>query len=131
MAEGLFREAAGERYESLSAGAAPAGFVHPLAIAALEELGIDITGQDSKHIRDFLPPRGTPPDLVISVCDAAARECPTFPGKVARLSWPFPDPIYARGSDEQRLVAFRAVRDSIRERIRAALAEGEIDAVLA
>lgn len=127
MAEALLRQLAGERYECLSAGAQPAGWVHPLAIEALREVGIDASGQHSKHILEFLPPEGIPPDLVVSVCDSAARECPTFPGKVDRLHWPFFDPIYARGSDAERLVVFRRIRDQIRERIEEALKAGELE----
>ena len=127
MAEGLLRELAGDHFESLSAGAHPAGYVHPLAVEVMREAGIDVSGQESKHIRDFLPERGTPPDLVVSVCDSAARECPTFPGKVERLHWPFPDPIGASGSPEERRAAFRRVRDAMRERIEAALAAGELE----
>jgi arsenate reductase len=131
MAEGLLRHLAGDRYESLSAGARPAGFVHPLAVAALGELGIDITGQESKHILEFVPPRGSPPDLVISVCDSAARECPAFPGKTARIHWPFFDPIVATGSREQKMKVFRRVRDEIRSRLEEAIAADEIKAALA
>jgi len=127
MAEGLLRQLAGDRYESLSAGANPAGFVHELAIEVLGESGIDITPQESKHIRDFLPPAGTAPDLVISVCDAARAQCPTFPGKVDRLHWPLYDPIRARGTIEERREAFRKVRDEIRERLRVALEVGELE----
>lgn len=130
MAEGLLRHLAGDRYESLSAGAHPAGFVHPLAVDALGELGIDITSHDSKHILEFVPPQGTPPDLVISVCDSAARECPTFPGKVARVHWPFYDPIGAIGSKEQKMKVFRRIRDEIRRRLEEAIAAGEIEAAL-
>lgn len=126
MAEGLLRHLAGDRYECLSAGAHPAGWVHPLAIEALRELGIDASDQYSKHILEFLPPEGKAPDLVISVCDSAARECPSFPGKVDRLHWPFYDPIYARGSEAEKLVVFRQIRDQIRERIEAALRDGEL-----
>ena len=131
MAEGLLRHLAGDRYESLSAGAHPAGFVHALAVDALGELGIDIAGQESKHILEFVPPRGTPPDLVISVCDSAARECPAFPGKVARVHWPFYDPIVATGSKDQKMKVFRRVRDEILTRLEEALAAGEIEAALA
>lgn len=127
MAEGLLRLLAGDRFESLSAGAAPAGFVHPLAIEVMGEIGVDLTEQFSKHIRDFLPERGTPPDLVVSVCDSAAQECPTFPGKVSRLHWPFVDPSFISGTDESRLAAFRRVRDQLRSRIEAALDAGELD----
>lgn len=127
MAEGLLRQLAGDRYESLSAGANPAGFVHQLAIEVLREGGIDITPQESKHIRDFLPPVGTAPDLIISVCDAAQAECPTFPGTVDRLHWPLYDPIRATGSTEERRQAFRKVRDEIRERLEVAIEAGELE----
>jgi arsenate reductase len=103
--------------------------VHPLA-GPRRELGIDITGQESKHILEFVPPRGTPPDLVISVCDSAARECPAFPGKVARVHWPFYDPIGATGSREQKLKVFRRIRDEIRGRLEEAISAGEIDAAI-
>ncbi|MBI4603060.1 MAG: arsenate reductase ArsC [Planctomycetes bacterium] len=127
MAEGLLRHLASDRLESLSAGAWPAGYVHPLAIAAMNEIGIDIGAQRSKGIREFLPPEGAPPDLVISVCDSAARECPAFPGKVERAHWPFFDPVLAEGTDGERLAVFRRVRDEIRTRIERALEAGELD----
>lgn len=114
MAEGLLREIGQGRIESLSAGANPAGYVHPLAVRAMSEIGIDISSQTSKHINDFLPPRGTPPDLIISVCSSAEKECPLFPGVVERWHWPFDDPYHAPGSDEEKMVEFRRVRDEIR-----------------
>ncbi|MGH7127259.1 MAG: arsenate reductase ArsC [Planctomycetaceae bacterium] len=117
MAEGLLRALGGERYESLSAGAKPAGFVHPMAVEAMREIGIDISGQRSKSIHEFLPPQGEPPDRIISVCDSAARECPVFPGEVERLHWPFEDPTHAEGSPEDTLAWVRRVRDEIRATI--------------
>lgn len=117
MAEGLLRHLAGEDIEALSAGATPANFVHPRAIEVLKELGIDISQQTSKHINEFLPPHGTPPDLIISVCSSAEKECPTFPGEVERLHWPFDDPYYASGSDEEQMSEFRRVRDEIRDKL--------------
>ena len=117
MAEGLLRHLAGDRITSLSAGAKPANFVHPLAIEAMAELGIDISQQVSKHINEFLPPHGTPPDLIISVCSSAEKECPMFPGNVERLHWPFDDPAYATGSQDERMSEFGRVRDEIRERL--------------
>jgi arsenate reductase len=113
MAEGLLRQLGGDSVESLSAGAKPSGSVHPLAIEAMREIGIDISHQESKSINDFLPPSGNPPDLVISVCDSAARECPVFPGTVERKHWPFDDPANATGSDEEKLLVFRRVREEI------------------
>jgi arsenate reductase len=127
MAEGLLRHLAGDRFTSLSAGARPTGYVHELAIAAMGELGIDITGHRSKSIFEFLPPGGEPPDLVISVCSAADRECPVFPGRVQRQRWPFFDPVGVPGDRETRLRAFRLIRDEIRERLETALATGELE----
>jgi arsenate reductase len=117
MAEAWLRELGGDRFVSLSAGARPAGYVHPKAIAAMREVGIDIAGQQSKSIRGFLPPEGRPPDLIISVCDSAAKECPTFPGKVERRHIPFDDPAHAVGSDAEIMAVFRRVRDEIRTTI--------------
>ena len=117
MAEGLLRELAGDRFESLSAGANPAGYVHPMSVQVMQELGIDISSQSSKHINEFLPPQGTPPDLIISVCSSAEKECPLFPGDVQRWHWPFDDPAHATGTDDQKLAEFRRVRDEIRSRL--------------
>lgn len=117
MAEGWLRALAGERYEPLSAGSDPAGVVHPLAIRVMGEVGIDISRQTSKPVREFLPPHGTPPDLVVTVCAAAARNCPHFPGRVERWHWPFDDPAQAPGSDADQLAAFRRIRDEIRHAI--------------
>lgn len=113
MAEGLLREHGGERFVALSAGSKPAGYVHPMAVAAMEELGIDISHLQSKSINDFLPPNGEPPDVIISVCSGAEKECPSFPGDVTRHHWPFDDPAYATGTDEQKASEFRRVRDEI------------------
>lgn len=117
MAEGWLRELADDRFESLSAGAKPAGYIHPLAIRVMQEAGIDISRQSSKHIREFLPPAGTPPDLIISVCGNAEKECPLFPAPVERWHWPFDDPYHAAGTDDDRLAEFRRVRDEIRAKI--------------
>lgn len=125
MGEGLLRELACDRAESLSAGANPAGYVHPKAIEVMAELGIDISEQTSKHINMFLPPEGEPPELIISVCSSADENCPVFPGDVARLHWPFDDPAHATGTDEEILAEFRRVRDEIKDRL-----EGELATVL-
>lgn len=114
MAEGLLRHLTGDRCESLSAGVKPAGYVHPLAVEVMQELGIDISGHRSKSIWDFLPPHGEPPDLIVSVCDSAEKECPIFPGAVERLHWPFDDPAHTHGNDDEKLIAFRRVRDEVR-----------------
>lgn len=121
MGEGLLRSLGGDRVESLSAGAKPAGYVHPKAIEVMAELGIDISEQTSKHIDTFLPPAGTPPDLIISVCSSAEKECPLFPGNVDRLHWPFDDPAHATGTEEEILSEFRRVRDEINTKLEAEL----------
>ena len=114
MAEGLFRQAAGDRYQVFSAGTKPSG-VRPEAIAVMREIGIDISGHRSKSIDEFL---GQKLDLVITVCDNANESCPVFPGRTRRLHWPFEDPAAVVGSEEQRIAAFRATRDQIHQRIK-------------
>ena len=125
MAEGMLREWGGDRFEACSAGSNPAGSVHPLAVQAMKEIGIDISAQTSKSIVDFLPPPPNcePPDIIISVCDTAAKNCPTFPGNVKRVSWPFDDPADATGSDDDKMSSFRKVRDEIRTAIETRLIE--------
>lgn len=122
MAEGLWREIGKGAWEAVSAGSEPAGWVHPLAVRAMEEIGIDISDHRSESIDDYL---GQTFDLVVTLCDHAARNCPLFPDGKERLHWPFPDPIRAKGSEEKRLAAFREVRDGIRDRIAAYLAGQE------
>lgn len=117
MAEGFLRHLYGDRFESLSAGAKPAGYVHPRAVTVMAECGIDISSHVSKSIRDFLPPQGTPPDVVIGVCSTADENCPVFPANVERWQWPFDDPFHATGSDVEQMAEFRRVRDEIRGRI--------------
>lgn len=124
MAEGLLRELGGERFESLSAGAKPAGYVHPQAIQVMRELEIDLSSQTSKNINEFLPPEGTPPDLIISVCSSAEKECPLFPAAVERWHWPFDDPAHFVGNEQERLSEFRRVRDEIREQLEKELLAG-------
>ncbi len=126
MAEAWLRALAPEAYESLSAGARPSGSIHPVAAEVMLEVGISLAGHSSKDIRDFLPPVGTPPDVVVSVCDRAAADCPVFPGQVSRLHWPFEDPAAIVAADERLRVA-RCVRDEIRGRIEVALESGEFD----
>jgi len=118
MAEGLLRHHYGDRFDALSAGAAPAGYVHPEAVAAMAELGIDISKQSSKSIQEFLPPDGELPDVIIGVCSTADENCPVFPANVERWQWPFEDPFHATGTDEQKKQAFRDVRDLILQRLR-------------
>jgi arsenate reductase len=114
MAEGLVNYFRGDEWEAYSAGTKPAGYVHPLAIQAMAELGIDISQNRSKSADEF---RYVGPDLVVTVCDDAAEDCPVWlgQGKVAHIS--FPDPAKATGSEAERLAVFRAVRDDIRQRV--------------
>ena len=117
MAEGLLRAHGGTRYQVFSAGTHPRA-VHPLSVRAMEELGIDISeqaGHRAKGIEEFA---GEPPmDLVVTVCDEAAEECPYFPRARRQEHWGFPDPSRATGSEEEQLVVFRQVRDAIAARI--------------
>jgi arsenate reductase len=118
MAEGLFRNEGGDRYEVFSAGTRPST-VRPEAIAVLAEIGIDISDHRSKSVDEFV---GQPLDLVITVCDNAKESCPVLPGRTLRLHWPFEDPAHVKGTEEERKAAFRIVRDQIRQRILAFLA---------
>lgn len=110
MAEGILRAAAGDLIEVHSAGSNPAGFVHPKAIAALAEIGIDISGHTSKHMNDFLSRQV---DTVITVCGNADQACPMFPGQAHRHHWGFDDPAHATGTGEEIMGEFRRVRDEI------------------
>lgn len=114
MAEGLLRSVAGDRYEVESAGTEPVG-LNPGAVAAMRELGIDIAGQRSKSLAQFLDQRF---DYVITVCDRAREACPTFSAADARLHWSFEDPAGAQGSVEDRRAVFRRVRDEIADHVR-------------
>ncbi len=113
MAEGLLRHLAGDRFEVESAGTI-ASFVRPQAIAAMAEIGIDISGHRSKCLDEFL---GEPFDYVMTVCDNAAENCPVFPGPAQRIHWSFDDPAEAKGSEEDVLGEFRRVRDEIKDRL--------------
>ena len=113
MAEALLRHLAGDRFEAYSAGT-EATYVRPLAVRAMAELGIDISGQESKTLNRYL---GDPFDAVITVCDQANEACPVFFGARERLHWSFPDPSRATGSEDEQLAVYRSVRDAIRERV--------------
>ena len=110
MAEGLLRHDAGERFAVESAGTKPSP-VRAEAIAAMKEAGIDIGGQRSKHVEEFA---GQDFDYVVTVCDHAKESCPVFFGKATRLHRSFDDPAAVEGAEEQRLGAFRRVRDELR-----------------
>ena len=114
MAEGLLRALAPDRFDVASAGT-EATRVHPLAIRAMDELGIDLRGHRSKTVDRLL---AEPWDYVITVCDGAHERCPLFPGRTTRLHWSFEDPSAATGSEDERLAVFRRVRDAIAARLR-------------
>lgn len=113
MAEGLLRHEGGDRFDVFSAGTKPSR-VRPEAIAAMNDIGIDISGHRSKPVDEFV---GQDLDYVITVCDNAKETCPVFPGTVKRLHWPFEDPAAVEGPESVRLAAFRTVRDQIHGRI--------------
>ncbi len=125
LAEGVLRAAAGDLLNVASAGSKPAGYVHPLAIRAMAEIGIDIAGHRSKHMNEFL---GQNVETVITVCGNADQACPVFPGQVNRHHWPFDDPAHAAGTDEEKMAVFRRVRDEIRVKFEA-YADGRRDAL--
>jgi arsenate reductase len=114
MAEGLLRHDAGDRFEVCSAGTKP-GHVRPEAIAVMSELGIDISGHRSKHVDEFA---GQVFDYVLTVCDDAKEACPFFPGETQRIHRSFEDPAALQGTESERLVFFRRVRDEIRAYLR-------------
>ena len=114
MAEGLLRHDAGDRFEVSSAGTKPSQ-VRAEAIAAMGELGIDISGQRSKSVDEFT---GLQFDYVLTVCDNAKESCPLFPGTTAMIHHNFEDPAAFHGSEQERLALFRRVRDEIREYLR-------------
>ena len=118
MAEALWEQLSRGEWDSVSAGSQPSGYVHPLAIAAMSELDADVSEYRSKSVEEF---RDQPFDLVVTVCDNARESCPAFPGATQTLHWPFDDPAEATGSDEEKMVCFRRIRDQIQDRISAFL----------
>ncbi len=113
MAEAIVNARLGERWQAFSAGTKPAGYVHPRALQVLEEIGIHHQGR-SKHVDEL---RQMNFDLVVTVCDSAAEECPLWLGPGVRVHHSFPDPAKASGTDEEVLAVFRQVRDAIAREI--------------
>jgi arsenate reductase len=111
LAEAILRRAAGDVIEVASAGSKPAGYVHPEALAVLQEIGLDASTHQSKHLSEFLV---RPVATVITVCGNADQVCPVFPGQVNRYHWGFSDPAHATGAPEEIRAEFRRVRDQIR-----------------
>lgn len=114
MAQVIWQDLGDGRWNAESAGSRPSGYVHPLALVAIEEIGLSTDGLSSKSVDQFL---GKPIDLVVTVCDNAKEACPVLPGVSKTLHWPFEDPADAIGSDEEKMKLFRTVRDQIRNKI--------------
>lgn len=127
LAEAILRQEAGDILEVASAGSKPAGYVHPLAVRALEEAGYSAEGHRSKHLDEFLQHQV---ETVVTVCGNADQVCPMFPGQVNRHHWGFDDPAHATGTEEEQMAVFRRVRDEIR-RVFTAYACGRRDALAA
>lgn len=115
MAEGVLKKYGAGRFEVESAGSEPSR-VNPTAIRVMKEIGIDLSGHRSKHLKEFAGRRF---DTVITVCDNADRNCPVFPAGTERLHWPFPDPPHGQAETEATLAEFRRVRDMIHDRFKA------------
>ena len=115
MAEAWLRYLAGDYFEAHSAGTVPRGSVHSLAIQVMAEAGIDISAQRPKSFELFID---VPWDFIITVCDRAREQCPTFPGDFERIHWSFDDPDAATGNEVEQRTIFRCVRDEILQRLR-------------
>ena len=109
MAEGYLRSVAGERFDVMSAGIEPKG-LNPLAVAAMREIGVDISSQSSKDVAGVV---GTPVQYVVTVCSNAREKCPVFPATVKFIHWDLDDPAAVQGTDEEKLAAFRQARNKI------------------
>jgi arsenate reductase (thioredoxin) len=120
MAEAFLRTYGSDNYEAFSAGLEPSE-INPLTLSVMHERGIEIEGQRSKGLDEYLGKQHF--GILITVCDRAERECPVFPWVSTRLSWSFADPAAVGGSDEERLAAFREARDAIETRVREWLRE--------
>ena len=117
MAEGFVNALAGDKFEAQSAGLS-AGKLNPLSVEVMKEVGVDISHHYSKTVQDMID-AGEHFDIVVTVCDESSAEyCPAFPGGGERLHWGFPDASGATGSHEQRLEAFRKVRDMIQAKVK-------------
>lgn len=114
MAEGWINQLLGDSWEARSAGTAPAERVHPLAVRAMAEVGVDVSAGRPEHVGVYLD---QPWDLVVTVCDSAQETCPAFPRPVAKAHISFFDPALAQGTEDEQMAVFRRVRDEIRDRL--------------
>ena len=122
MAEYLFPLLSDGRWSAVSAGSNPSGYVHPKAIEVMQELGVDLSVGISEHVDRY---REDKFDLIVTVCDNAAEQCPVFPGETPVVHWPFEDPADASGTEEHITQCFRSIRDQISARIQAYLETGK------
>jgi arsenate reductase len=122
MAEAIVNARMGQEWQAVSAGTQPTGYVHPNAIRVLAEMRIDISGARSKSAEEF---RDAAFDLVVTVCDDAAENCPVWLGRGKRVHLGFPDPAKAMGTDDEVMAVFRLVRDDIARRVPQLLKEYE------
>lgn len=122
MAEAFLNQLCGSEFEAQSAGLEP-GTLNPIVVEAMREIGIDISGNKTKAVFDFVK-SGDAFAYVVTVCDeASAERCPIFPGVTTRLHWGFPDPSAAAGSREEKLAQTRVIRDDIQKKVKAFCAE--------
>ncbi len=122
MAEAFLNELAGDRFSAESAGLEP-GVLNPLVVEAMKETGIDISGNQTKGVFDFIK-EGKLFHYVITVCDETSSDrCPIFPGYAKRLHWNFPDPSLLEGTRDEKLEATRRIRDEIKAKIEAWIKE--------
>lgn len=124
MAEVIWNHIGENKWTAVSAGSKPAGYVHPLAVETLKEINLPVDSLESKSADQF---SDEPFDLVITVCDNAKETCPVYPGATETLHWPFPDPADATGTDEEKMVVFRQVRDDIKTKIADFLAASNVE----
>lgn len=125
MAEAYLQKVVGDSIRVESAGSKPSGYVHPLAVKAVAEAGLDLSEGRSKSLEEFLD---QDVETVITVCGNANQACPVFPGQKRRYHWPFDDPAYAEGSEEEQYEVFRRVRDEI-DQVFSAYGQGRIDSL--
>lgn len=123
MAEAILQKAAGDTLRVESAGSAPSGYVHPLAVKAVSEIGLDLSEGRSKNLDEFI---NEEVETVITVCGNADQVCPVFPGQVKRYHWGFDDPAHAEGTEEEQYAVFLRVRDEI-DRVFSAYGLGRAD----
>jgi arsenate reductase len=119
MAEGFLKHLAPDKFEVFSAGINPTQ-VNPLAIKVMNEVGIDISRQKSKSVKEFL---GQQFNYVVTVCDNAKQICPVFPGTYSKMHWNLEDPAEVQGTEEEKLYVFRKVRDEIKGKIKTFISE--------